>query len=81
MSYIAKQYFKLTQYFLDSKNAYQIIFIGILAISLLIVSLMASNHTIARWSGILAGFASGSFLVGLPAVVAHFKKSPQEAGR
>jgi len=79
MSYIAKQYIKLTQYFLDSKNAYQIILIGVLAILLLIVSLLTSNHTIARWSGILAGFAAGSFLVGLPAVVTHFKTRRQEA--
>jgi nitrate/nitrite transporter NarK len=60
------------------KRVYLFMFIGILAVVMIVVSLMNFNHTVESWSSLLAGAAIGLFILGIPSIRAWYKKTRQK---
>jgi len=60
------------------KKFYLFIFIGILAIVMIVVSLMNFNPKVDTWSSLFAGAAIGFLIVRLPSIIVHFKKARQK---
>jgi hypothetical protein len=60
------------------KKFYLFIFIGILAVVMIVVSLMNFNPKVDTWSSLFAGAAIGLLIVKLPSIIAHFKKTRQK---
>lgn len=79
MEYIYKLYLNLAKY-VPAKNIYQVMVLGALAIVLLVVSAVTTNHTVETWGSLFAGLSFGLFVIGTPAIIAYFKKGKQRAG-
>ena len=60
------------------KKIYLLIFIGILALAMIVVSLMNFNSKVETWSSIFAGAAIGLLIVKLPSIVAYLKSRKQK---
>ncbi len=60
------------------KKFYLFIFIGILAVVMIVVSLMNFNPKVDTWSSLFAGAGVGFLIVKLPSIIAHFKKAKQK---
>jgi len=60
------------------KKIYIYLFIGILAIIMIVVSLMNFNPAVDTWSSLFAGAAIGLLIVKLPSIIAYFKTKRQK---
>jgi len=60
------------------KKVYLFIFVGILAIVLIVLSLMNFNPVVETWTSLFGGAAIGFFIVGAPSIWAWYKKSRQK---
>jgi hypothetical protein len=74
MNYLSRLYLRVSQRVLTTQGAYVVIFMGILAVALFIISAVTTNHTIEAWGSLLSGFAFGIFLICLPALINYFKR-------
>jgi len=57
------------------KKVYLFLFIGILAIVLIVLSLMNFNPAVETWTSLFGGAAIGFFIVGAPSIWAWYKKN------
>ncbi|HWZ15997.1 MAG TPA: hypothetical protein VNW95_12235 [Mucilaginibacter sp.] len=74
MNYLSRLYLRVSQRVLTTQGAYVVIFMGILAVALFIISAVTRDHTVEIWSSLLSGFAFGMFLICLPALINYFKR-------
>jgi hypothetical protein len=74
MNYLSRLYLKVSQRVLTTQGAYVVIFMGILAVALFIISAVTTDHGIETLSSLLSGFAFGIFLICLPALINYFKR-------
>ncbi len=74
MNYISKLYLRVSQRVLTTQGAYVVVFMGMLAVALFIISAVTANHTVETWGSLLSGFAIGIFLICLPALINYFKQ-------
>ncbi len=59
------------------KKIYIFLFIGILAIVLIVVSLLTFDPKVETWTSLFGGAAIGFFIVGAPSLWAWYKKRQQ----
>jgi hypothetical protein len=57
------------------KRMYLFIFIGILAIIMIVVSFMNFDPKVETWSSVIAGGCIGLLIVKMPAIIAYFKNA------
>ncbi|GAC1304084.1 MAG: hypothetical protein NVSMB24_11050 [Mucilaginibacter sp.] len=74
MNYLSKLYLRVSQRVLTTQGAYVVIFMGILAVALFIISAVTADHAIETWGSLFCGFAFGIFLICLPALINYLKK-------
>jgi hypothetical protein len=60
------------------KRFYLFIFIGVLALAMIVVSLMNFNPAVDTWGSLFAGAAMGLLIVKLPSIIAYFKSKRQK---
>jgi hypothetical protein len=70
---------KLNQYTQRVKSAYEIVFLVLLLIALLVLSTVSTNHTVAVWASALAGLTSGVILIKMPAIINYVKLARQKS--
>jgi len=60
------------------KKIYLFVFIGILALVMIVVSVMDFNPKVETWSSVFAGAAIGLLIVKLPSIIAYLKSRKQK---
>lgn len=54
-------------------------FIGVIAIAMIVISLMNFDPKVETWSSFIGGAAIAFLLVKLPLIIAYFKSKKQES--
>jgi len=57
------------------KRIFVYVFVGIIALVLIVVTLLGFNPAVEKWTSLVAGIALGLFLVKLPVIFHYVKKT------
>jgi len=70
---------KLNQYTQRVRSTYEIVFLALLLIALLVLSTVTANHIVAVWASAFAGLTSGVILIKMPAIINYVKLARQKS--